>query len=241
MQKNGKTKKNYIFKPVGEKLVFIGDFESLYKNDNDPWNQSGRTGEMSLYYTNSRRRLVEMLALINPTSLIEVGCGLGYTTNIIQNFFPSTTVIGMDISTTATNKAYAKFPDLEFVSGDIRRSDCSLNKKFDVVILNQLLWYVLEDLSDTIDNCFSLLTEKGKIVISQAFLKAPQRYGEEICDGFDGLMKYLKNKDLNIEYSSLYASDLLIHDDGLVIINKREKKKNFTTNLITTEVKRHDN
>ena len=126
----------------------------------------------------------------------------------------------MDISTIAIDKGSAKFPDLEFVSGDIRKSVRNLNKGFDVVILNQLLWYVLEEFDDTIDNCFSLLRDKGKIVISQAFIKTPQRYGKDICDGFDGLIKCLRNKDLNVEYSNLYVSDSLIHDDGLIVVSK---------------------
>jgi hypothetical protein len=32
---------DYVFKNNGEELVFVGDFEGLYKNDSDPWNQSG--------------------------------------------------------------------------------------------------------------------------------------------------------------------------------------------------------
>ena len=59
-------------------------------------------------------------------------------------------------------------------------------KKYDVVILNQLLWYILESLFITFENCFSLLNSNGRVIVSQAFLQSPQKYGADICDGFDG-------------------------------------------------------
>ena len=223
MKKHNKPSMDYIFKNVGENLEFIGDFESLYKNFQDPWEQSGKTGKISPYYKHSRKRLTDKLISINPVSLIEVGCGLGYTTNIIQNSLPPAIVVGMDISATAINKGSKKFSDLQFICGDIRSSSFNLHKKFEVVILNQLLWYILESFDNTIDNCFSLLEKEGKIIISQAFLKTPQRYGKDVCDGFDGLVKYLKNKDFSVEYSNLYVSNSLVHDDGLIVINIGEK------------------
>ena len=214
---------NYIFKENGDKLEFIGDFDSLYKNEDDPWNQSGKDGEISHYYVHSRRRLVNQLKEINPGSLLEVGCGLGYTTQIIQESLPRCSVVGMDISNIATTKAGKLFPNLDFMTDDISGSKFHSEMKYDVVILNQLLWYILKSLFETFENCFSILNSNGRIVISQAFLQAPQKYGKDICDGFDGLMSYL-NENMNhrfkIEYSNLEDSNSFVHNDGLIILNK---------------------
>lgn len=216
-----KNHKESIFKEINGKLKFIGDFESLYKNQNDPWQQSGKEGEISLYYSHSRKRLVNQLKKLNSNSLLEVGCGLGYTTQIIQESIPECYVVGMDISKTAIVKANNLFPNLNFIEGDISSFNLLLEKKYDIIILNQLLWYILESLSNTFENCFKLLNPKGKLIISQAFLQTPQKYGKEICDGFDGLVKYLnKNNIFNIEYSSYDNFSSFIHNDGLIILNK---------------------
>tara|TARA_R100000322_G_scaffold159504_1_gene120514 strand:+ start:1153 stop:1803 length:651 start_codon:yes stop_codon:yes gene_type:complete len=211
--------KNYIFKPNGDKLDFIGDFESLYKNEVDPWGQSGKDGEISYYHAHSRSRLVNKLKEINPDSLLEVGCGLGYTTKIIQQSLPDCHVVGMDISESAIAKATKMFSSLSFIVGDIRDMSPHVHYKYDVVILNQLLWYVLESLAQTFKNCFSMLRPSGQVIISQAFLQTPQKYGKDICDGFDGLGKYLTKNKFNIEYSNLDRSGHFIHDDGLLILN----------------------
>jgi SAM-dependent methyltransferase len=212
---------NYVFRKKGDILEFVGDFESLYKNEEDPWNQSGTSGKIKHYYKHSRERLVQQLNLIDPESLIEIGCGLGYTTEIIQNCLPNCNILGMDISNTAINKAQKMFYNLQFAKGDIRNLNSNLDKNFDIVILNQLLWYILESLDSAINNSLSLLNHGGKIIISQAFLKTPQKYGKNICNGFEGLIRYLNDNEFDIEYSNLDDSNSFIHNDGIIVIKKR--------------------
>ena len=224
MPRHGDNMK-YIFKQNGDSLDFVGDFESLYKNDNDPWGQSGKNGEMSHYYAHSRKRLIEQLKKIKPKSLLETGCGLGYATKNIQESLPECNVIGVDISKTAIVKAAKLFPNLNFETADIRNANIDLNLKYDVIILNQLLWYVLEFFSETLENCFSLLNPEGKIIISQAFLKTPQKYGTDICDGFDGLIEYLTINNFDIEYYNLDNSNSYVHNDGLVIFKKQDGER----------------
>ena len=220
MQNRGESKANYVFRPKGDKLEFVGDFESLYKNEDDPWSQSGNDGEISHYYDHSRKRLANQLQQINPDSLLEVGCGLGYTTKIIQEFLPECNIVGMDISATAIKKAVKLFPNLNFISGNISSINFSSNVKYEIVILNQLLWYILESLSHTFENCFSILNPNGKILISQAFLRTPQKYGKDICDGFEGLVSYLNKQKFNITYSDLDNSNTFVHNDGLIVVEK---------------------
>lgn len=217
--------KDYVFKNKDGKLEFVGDFEGLYCDQEDPWNQSGRTGEIKDYYDNSRKRLEDLLKISNPESILEVGCGLGYTTNIIQRCVPNCKVVGLDISETAVKKAKFLFPDLDFLSGNIMSPSIETTIKYDVVILNQLLWYILEDLEIVFSNCRDLLHPDGKIIISQAFLKTPQdqKYGREICDGFEGLMNYIRKnlKDkFEIDYYNYDNSKNLLHNDGLISLEK---------------------
>jgi SAM-dependent methyltransferase len=212
---------DYVFKEIGGKLEFVGDFNGLYTNDPDPWDQSATTsGEISHYHTHSRQRLTDQLELLAPCSILEIGCGLGYTTKILQDALPDTEVTGMDISDVAITKASKLFPQLRFLHGDIRFLEGPHATQYDVVILNQLLWYILEELPQSLKNCMPLLTSRGKVVVSQAFPRTTLRYGTEICSDFKSFIQYL-NKNLkifNIKYSDLDKSETFIHDDGLITL-----------------------
>ena len=222
-EKNGARSLDYIFKEVDGRRELIGNFESFYKNEDDPWSQSATSGEISNYYLHSRKRLTDQLKKIKCNSLIDIGCGLGYTTNDMQQSLPNTEVLGMDVSPTAVMKARKLFPHLNFLEGNIGSKDLFLEKKYDVLVLNQLLWYILEGLSVSLENCFSMLSAGGSVIFSQAFLRSPQRYGTDICDGFEGLISYLSNNTqhmFNIEYTDFDESNTFVHNDGLIILRK---------------------
>ena len=133
-------------------------------------------------------------------------------------------VLGMDVSEVAISRATDNFPNLIFKQGDIKSENFIVEKKFDLVILSQLLWYVLDSISNVFENCFSLLKSNGKVVITQAFLTSEQIYGADICDGFDGLIDYLNRVDINnmfqIEYENYDDSNSYVHNDGLIILRK---------------------
>jgi len=218
-------KNNYVFKEKEDgTLVFVGDFESLYLNESDPWHQSASSdNEISKYYQYSRNRLNTQLKIINPNSIVEIGCGLGHTTDIIQKSMTSSEVFGIDISNAAILKAQKLYPNLHFRCADITLSNFSFYKKSEVVILSQLLWYILKSLPTVFDNCFSLLSENGSLIITQAFLRS-QKYGVEICNGFEGLINYINENAANkfkIEFSNLDDSEQFIHNDGLIVLKRK--------------------
>lgn len=222
----------YIFADKeGGGIEYIGDFDSLYKNVDDPWNQSLTSAESphTEYYLNSRSRLIAKLRKINPNSLIEVGCGTGDVTQLIRQSLPTTDIIGVDISSVAIRKARERYPDLNFYTGDIGSTNINLNlkrqKENDVLVLSHLLWYVVYSLPKVFDNCYNLLKSGGRVVFSQSFLKTPQLHGAEICNGYDGFISYLNDNivgsDFEIEYAHLDDSGLFLHEDGLIVLQKK--------------------
>jgi SAM-dependent methyltransferase len=198
---------DYVFRENLEgDLEFVGDFDGLYLSDPDPWDQSGEGERMVDYYKNSRRLLNQSLARINPKNVLEVGCGLGVSTQVIADSLPDTRVDGVDISKIAVKKARRAFPDLRFYSGDIGDDDFKRGETnvYDVVILHNVLWYILHCLPDVCRNSIRLLTENGRLIVCNAFL-INQRFGKDIIDGFEGMRSYaLKNwgKDFGEEHAS---------------------------------------
>ena len=52
----------FVFREENDKIKFVGDFESLYQSENDPWQQSSqKPSEMKDYYEFSRQNLIEII------------------------------------------------------------------------------------------------------------------------------------------------------------------------------------
>jgi trans-aconitate methyltransferase len=219
MSKSG----SYIFKEIDDKLIFIGDFEKFYQQDNDPWGQSA-SSEMSRYYQLSRQRLMSILSTIKEKSMIvEVGCGLGYVTKLISDGFPqSNNIIGLDISETAINKAHLLFPDLNFICADITSPHLTSyfgHARANVIILNQLLWYILESLPTVMENIYSILEKDGILIISNAFARE-QKYGVEFIDHFHGAADYFSKLDNFKLIHATFYNDNEEHDDAQFLLKK---------------------
>tara|TARA_Y100001963_G_scaffold56242_1_gene78720 strand:- start:62902 stop:63564 length:663 start_codon:yes stop_codon:yes gene_type:complete len=215
--------RDFIFNKKEGFLTFVGDFEAFYTHEKDPWDQSGDTGEMAPYYAHSRRRLVSNLKKHDPSSILEVGCGLGFSSNFIKMNLPSADVTGMDISQTAIDSATKNFRNCQFKQGSILKEPAPQNH-YDCIILSQLLWYIIHDFSTAMNNCLSYLNPNGVIIITQAFLKGEQLYAKDFCDGFKGLLSLLESdfsEKLTITFSDYDEQDNFIHHDGLIILSPK--------------------
>ena len=228
MKQEERVSKDYVFKEENSKMHFVGDFEGFYKNIDDPWGQEGMDSRLNEYYTFSRSNLLNTIkSLVNSEEksidILEVGCGLGYVSSKLQTELSgNVNVTGMDISPTAIEKAKTLFPSLEFIVGDIRSECLNVGKKYDIVIMVEVLWYILEKLPQVFVNIDSLLKDGGFLVFSNGFLRE-QKYGREIIDGFDGLIRYMSSKyfgkyrivKANVDYSGKF-----LLDDGILALMK---------------------
>lgn len=210
---------DFIFREDKGKIKFIGDFESLYQTESDPWKQSSQKAtDMKAYYDFSRQNLIDTICLKKLKNIIEVGCGLGYTTNLIHEK-TNLQIDGLDISKTAIQKASKKYPHLRFYHGNIVNYE--FQKRYTTIIMMQCLWYILHDFKSTISNITNQLRPHGYILFSQAFLKR-QKYGNDIIDGWKGLVKFFKNHENYDLIYYKYFQNNMIHNDGIVLAKKRK-------------------
>lgn len=163
---------------------FIGEFEKMYQLFDDPWNQK-KDG----YVENSisRQIVCNYIKHFDIKSIVEVGCGLGKTSNFIKKQTDAK-VLGIDISSTSINKAKNSYPDILFEVDDV----LNLHKyiEYDAVFFSEITWYLLED--KLIDRALDLLSQyyKGKFFIHNlVFYKGQQKYG---VDYFTNLQEFIK-------------------------------------------------
>ena len=215
---------DYVFRETPDgRLKFVGDLEGLYKNNDDPWGQKGGAGRLKDYYLSSRKKIVERIPKLHPNAMVlEVDCGLGQVCGQIKAAGATNRVDGVDISATAVARAREAYPDIDFHVGDISDSRFSLgNKTYDIILINQVLWYVLDHLAFVFRNCQKIRKQGSYLYICNAFMRRTQRYGKDIVDGFDGLVSYIV-KHTGREYAFVEArldtAEEHPYDDGHIIL-----------------------
>lgn len=209
---------NFVFKEESGHLVYVGDFEGLYQSESDPWGQSASSGSaMDAFYKQSRGAVAHIIGTAFPhtnISILEVGCGLGHSTAYLSGCIENSTLTGMDISSTAILAAQKLHPSLHFVQGDIRQQSV-FEAHYDVVLLHQMLWYVLDDLPQVLHHARQALKPQPSSIclISQAFPRE-QRYGKDVLNGYEGAIQYFKNQSgIHLLHSTYSDQPSLPHID----------------------------
>ena len=117
-----------------------------------------------------------------------------------------------------------------FFVDDITTNRKILDKKFEIIIFNQILWYILEKLDRSFLNSHRIFGNNGYLIISQAFFKSEQNYCKHIVNGFKGLDNVIKSKCeylFKLKSKSFDNSGRYLHNDGIFLF---KKKNNFKSN-----------
>jgi SAM-dependent methyltransferase len=152
---------------------FRGDFEGMYRDFDDPWECQKNVSEL-------RRDMSLMVLFRNRTfgRILDVGCGLGaFTERLRATNGGAGEVLGLDISSTAVEKARSQFPQCRFEALDVTRESLpSGTGPWDLVIVSELIWYVLPQLGDVLGKIRAALAPGGVLFVQQYF-PANQSFG----------------------------------------------------------------
>jgi trans-aconitate methyltransferase len=117
----------------------VGDFEEMYRDFEDPWEQTTR--EKGVF---EKRIALDIIRREGYERVMELGCGLGEFTSQIQR--ASRFALGVDVSPTAIQKARLSHPNAEFIIGDVLDLDIYRHFKPDCIVFSEITWYILEKL-----------------------------------------------------------------------------------------------
>jgi SAM-dependent methyltransferase len=164
--------------------AFIGKFEDMYKQFDDPWMQSSQPNPYS------RMACIQTMQKFGIHSVVEWGCGLGYYADAIHKH---TGVIpkSLDISPSAIEKAKKLFPHLDFDVADI--SQLAQYASYDAILFAEITWYVLPELQKIFDEMLRHM--QGKYFLHNlVFYKGTQRYGTEYFTNLASFIEYVPFK-----------------------------------------------
>ena len=205
--------RDYVIK----KGRFIGKFEEMYQHSSEiPWHQDLTAMEISVEIDIAIIKFFqEKLCFSN---VCEIGSGLGYVTNRLQEMLKNVKLTGFDISETAVGEARKKFPHIKFETLDVLNLSPedikSISTQYDLVIIKELCWYVLHELERFWENICSV-TQKY-LYISQCFPEEKEFYGSKTLPKASVLCEMVREQKFRILYSCVerdnrYGDRELIH------------------------------
>jgi SAM-dependent methyltransferase len=138
-----------------------------------------------------------------------------------ESSFPKKKKAKEDASDDLSFTAVLGKPEVDFLPLDLRtlsQNNPFAGKDFDLVVLAQVLWGILETLESSLSEIKMALRRGGALLISQHFPGEAQKYGRDIVKSPEDLKIYLKkvgfteihslesDRDINHHYGGLWRS-----------------------------------
>ena len=112
-----------------------------------------------------------ILGEFSPREIIDVGCGLGFTTSVIKRLFPTSEVTGIDLSTDAIAYGEKHFVDCKFVAEAIDPSNTEKQYSADLICAFEFYPFTrtsqIEDHKNYLNYLMGWLNDGGRLVILQ--------------------------------------------------------------------------
>lgn len=117
--------------------------------------------------------LVKSIPLTKPTSIIDIGCGPGNSTDVLKKTFPLADITGADSSFNMLETAKKTYPDTNFLLLDASKDLETLGKKYDIVFSNACIQWIPQH-KKLIKNMMNLLNENGVLAVQLPYnMKEP--------------------------------------------------------------------
>tara|TARA_B100001245_G_scaffold227699_1_gene204326 strand:+ start:91 stop:762 length:672 start_codon:yes stop_codon:yes gene_type:complete len=151
--------------------VFVRDFEGVYQQCDDPWNQQ-QNWDSDILTSSSFLFLREILRVGQHklSHILDIGCASGYCAeHLLSLGGDAAHYTGIDISETAITRAFQHvhedWPELtarmHFETGDIRHLNPKLVSKFNLIYCGKTLYYVAPEIDACVNHIDAYLSDGG--------------------------------------------------------------------------------
>ena len=108
----------------------------------ETWGDQQRFGPV---HRRQQEELVKLIAKLNPTTVLDVGCGAGDNLDALAHAMPHLILTGTDFSQEAISLAARRLPGVTFKQLDAQKE--KLDEKFDLVLCNQVVEHLADDIA----------------------------------------------------------------------------------------------
>jgi len=145
----------------GDKL--IRDFETMYRDIDEPWMQREKAVQPRLFVALSLLQWWRRDSPSTELEILDVGAGLGGPTQYLK---PYGHITATDISQTAVEKAARLVPNVECIQDDVRVYREEWFERFDLIWASEVLVMVLTEIDDALHNLQRYLKPDGRLIFN---------------------------------------------------------------------------
>lgn len=188
---------------------FIGAFEQMYQNVDNPWPESH--SEMDNNRASVQAKL--FFQRKNISSVVSLGGGTGEHLSWFLSGATLRNSCNVEISSTACSIARKKFPELKVENKAILDflEDTNLDH-YNLIIMREVIWYILDDLKMIYQKLKKKF--KGKYLLIELSFPKDQNYGR---DFFIGMTDFLRKFEFQI-VEKLSVKDMAKDEHGYLMI-----------------------
>lgn len=161
----------------------VGEFEQLYRDFEDPWEQS-----VHEEFASEKAVCVNLVKRLNLQNVIELGCGFGGLTSRLSQICDNAT--GLDISETAISKATSLHPNADYMVSAFPDLDLIRDLNPDCIIMSEITWYVLDQLDEFLNFMRVEMPDAWLIHLLMTYPPGIQQYGADKFTDLKGMMDY---------------------------------------------------
>jgi SAM-dependent methyltransferase len=135
------------------------------------WSESAQAYEEHVQRYWTHRRITTVLAgslTIEPSRILDFGCGPGNSTRLLRTFFPDAAIVGLDNASgmiAVARSTSSDAGDVRFVCGDVSGPSAEFGGLFDAIVCSNSLFHV-EHKRSTLEAFLPLMEEDGRLVFS---------------------------------------------------------------------------
>ena len=186
---------------------FKRDFEGMYQNIEDPWNQKSCYENIDEEFDYFQIMLAKLLPKLGRNlQILDVGCANGYHLNFFSKMVGFGHYIGTDISETIIKKAteqnstFVEKGTAHFLCDDIIKYNKKFASNFDLVFSSRTLYYCAPEIDQVIQNVSDYLKPSG--IFGWIYNQTDDAFSNKWLT-YDLLIDKLLRKGLNFRDSSL--------------------------------------
>ena len=118
--------------------------------------------------------LINRIECLSVTNIIDIGCGPGNSTNLLQQRYMHADILGIDNSQNMIEAARSKYPSLKFQCLDAQTELVLLKEKYDIVFSNACIQWIPNH-QKLLPELYSLVKKGGVLAV-----QTPMNFNEPI-------------------------------------------------------------